>query len=293
MLNNVDCLVTYSEINATPYEIPFMFWVDDEIAVYVASENRERVKLEHGSANGYRIVKYSTLKYVQLKNPGYWGQYNRLIIERNVRAVQQSKYQNGAPINGPVIEYSFDRLTAMIQELQEKTSRQISLPVLENAEGVNLEIPSKDARGDSILCFSQDGTKMFSYSLEEFRAVKRSYDNLEQEIIQIMGRMHNAIETVEDLTAKVDVVRVDIKDSNGNVFRKGMVNNTLTAIVIKNKIDITDELDESAFCWKRNSGNEYADNIWALQPKANGHKTIHLNNADCDGRTVFTCEVEI
>lgn len=84
-----------------------------------------------------------------------------------------------------------------------------------------------------------------------------------------------------------------IESTNGNIFRPTNINTILSCRVYKNLKEITDELDDSCFYWVRNTGNTDADTSWGNQEKARGHKTITITTADCNGRTVFNCEVDI
>lgn len=85
----------------------------------------------------------------------------------------------------------------------------------------------------------------------------------------------------------------EIRSSNGSVFRYDNISTTLECRVLRNTEDITDELPDSSFMWKRNSGNPVEDERWNTSSKAIAHKTIEIGPEDCIGRTVFLCEVEI
>lgn len=87
---------------------------------------------------------------------------------------------------------------------------------------------------------------------------------------------------------------ITILSSNGNTFRINQsVETTLAVQVLKNGIDITDTMEDYRFNWKRNSGNETADNRWNSLAKANSTKTVDITKNDCLGRTVFSCEVDL
>lgn len=85
----------------------------------------------------------------------------------------------------------------------------------------------------------------------------------------------------------------EIISSNGSIFRVPNINTTLSCIVLKNTHDITQELSDSAFTWKRKSSDPIDDERWNTSSKAIGHKSVQITNQDCIGRTVFFCEVTI
>lgn len=97
-----------------------------------------------------------------------------------------------------------------------------------------------------------------------------------------------SISDVEGLSYSVYIL-----SSNGNIFRPTSINTTLSCQVLQNDDDITAELDAWRFNWKRNTGNTALDEQWNTSSKAIGKKSIDITTADCIGRTVFTCEVEI
>lgn len=88
-------------------------------------------------------------------------------------------------------------------------------------------------------------------------------------------------------------ISVNIISSNGSTFRMSEIDTVLQCQVLCNGEDITDSLDDSAFRWIRNTGNTAEDERWNTSSKALFHKTLSVTPADCMGRTVFACEVEI
>jgi hypothetical protein len=86
---------------------------------------------------------------------------------------------------------------------------------------------------------------------------------------------------------------VSIESSNGSVFRTGQAETILSCRVHRNTEEITDELDASLFRWKRSSTDAAGDERWGTSSKAIAHKSIEINSADCVGRTVFFCEIDL
>lgn len=88
---------------------------------------------------------------------------------------------------------------------------------------------------------------------------------------------------------------VVIESSNGNIFRLGSIDTKLTCKVYFNNKDITDELDDSKFTWRRvsSSPDSMEDERWNTSRKALFHKFVDITPEDCIGRTVFFCDVDI
>lgn len=86
---------------------------------------------------------------------------------------------------------------------------------------------------------------------------------------------------------------VVIESSNGNIFRPTNIKTTLSCRVYANDEEITENIIESKFNWKRSTGNSIEDAKWNTSSKAIGHRSVEINTSDCLGRTVFNCEVEI
>lgn len=106
----------------------------------------------------------------------------------------------------------------------------------------------------------------------------------EQELVKKIGKVFNGKSNYE----------VQIYSSNGNAFHTGKANTTLSAYVFRGSKDVTDQIDENRFSWKRVSqAGSIADNIWSTSAKAFGKKSVHITPVDSIGRTVFSCDVLI
>lgn len=86
---------------------------------------------------------------------------------------------------------------------------------------------------------------------------------------------------------------VSIESSNGSVFRPGQADTTLTCRVFCNTDEITPTLDAARFRWVRLSADPIDDGRWNTSSKAIAHKSVEIKNADCVGRTVFFCEIDL
>jgi len=86
---------------------------------------------------------------------------------------------------------------------------------------------------------------------------------------------------------------VSIQSSNGSIFRPGQADTILTCRVYQNTTEITEGLDVSRFQWKRLSADVVDDGRWNTSSKAIAHKSVEIKSADCVGRTVFFCEIDL
>jgi hypothetical protein len=86
---------------------------------------------------------------------------------------------------------------------------------------------------------------------------------------------------------------VSIESSNGSVFRPGQADTTLSCRIFRNTVEITEALDASRFRWERLSADGEDDGRWNTSTKAIGHKSIEIKSADCVGRTVFSCGIDL
>ena len=76
-----------------------------------------------------------------------------------------------------------------------------------------------------------------------------------------------------------------IESSNGNVFKNGDIETTLTAIVRKGNEDITDQFTDTQFSWTRVSKDPEGDVAWN---EAHKHtKTVAITNKDVYAKAVF------
>ncbi|MEA4866113.1 MAG: hypothetical protein VB088_12045, partial [Sphaerochaeta sp.] len=86
---------------------------------------------------------------------------------------------------------------------------------------------------------------------------------------------------------------VSIQSSNGSIFRPEQVDTILTCHVYQNTKEVTEALEASRFRWRRVSSDQADDLRWNTSSKAIGHKCITVTPADCTGRTVFFCEIDL
>ena len=142
----------YSE-GIRQYDFAFPFWDRAQIEVWVTVNGKDKLvdrfnyTVSEPAENGGSIT----------LNANYTEEgATTLTIVRNVPLLQESDYRNGSPIDAENIEKSFDSITAMVQQVDEKLSRTVSLPISET--GSNYTMPTRAERAGKVLGFTEDGT---------------------------------------------------------------------------------------------------------------------------------------
>ncbi|MEK1828996.1 hypothetical protein AAAC51_07555 [Priestia megaterium] len=82
---------------------------------------------------------------------------------------------------------------------------------------------------------------------------------------------------------------VEVISSNGNIFRRGEIQTTLSALVKNGAEYITDEIPASRFVWKRVSMDDEGDQIWDAAHI--GKKEVVITKDDIYQRATFLCQV--
>ena len=121
-----------------------------------------------------------------------------------------------------------------------------------------------------------------------------SYWNLETG--EVMLRAYATTESVEETNTRIDEIneqkmyRLVITSSNGNIFKNGNINTTLTATVFSWDDNITDTLDSNQFIWTRVSDDAEADKAWN-SAHFGGAKSIEITSDDVNVRATFFCDL--
>jgi hypothetical protein len=121
-----------------------------------------------------------------------------------------------------------------------------------------------------------------------------SYWNLETG--EVVLRAYATTEKVEETNSRIDEInaqkmyRLVISSSNGNIFKNGNIQTTLTATVFSWDENITDTLDHNQFIWTRVSDDAEADALWN-SAHFGGAKSIEITSADVDVRATFFCDL--
>lgn len=129
----------------------------------------------------------------------------------------------------------------------------------------------------------------------QYQGVGISVFNLEESTyLEVLARAKN--ESIGPAGPKGEdgqAISLFIESSNGSTFRVGQVDTTLFCRVYNGSEEITESLDASLFQWKRVSDDPAGDERWSTSSKAIGHKQVLIKTEDCNGRTVFFCEVDL
>jgi len=121
-----------------------------------------------------------------------------------------------------------------------------------------------------------------------------SYWNLETG--EVVLRAYATTEKVEETNSRIDEIneqkmyRLVISSSNGNIFKNGNIETTLTATVFSWDENITDTLDPNQFVWTRVSDDAEADKEWN-DKHYGGSKSIDITKEDVNIRATFFCDL--
>lgn len=83
---------------------------------------------------------------------------------------------------------------------------------------------------------------------------------------------------------------VEIISVNGNIFKNGVIDTILIAVVKKGSDDITNITPEDRFIWTRSSEDKEEDEIWNKK-YIGGRKNIHITHNDVKNKATFTCQI--
>ena len=97
--------------------------------------------------------------------------------------------------------------------------------------------------------------------------------------------------TINKLYDGDDAYSLYIESSNGQVFKNGIGQTTLTAYVFKAGEDITDKINPSGFSWTRTSKDAEADAEWNSIPRIG--RTLEITGDDVYSKAVFDCYVDL
>jgi len=113
---------------------------------------------------------------------------------------------------------------------------------------------------------------------------------------EVVLKAYATTETVEETNSRIDEIneqkmyRLVISSSNGNIFKNGNIQTTLTATVFSWDENITDTLDPNQFLWTRVSDDAEADAEWNAAHYG-GTKSIEITSDDVDVRATFFCDL--
>lgn len=83
---------------------------------------------------------------------------------------------------------------------------------------------------------------------------------------------------------------VDIISANGLLFKNGVIQTTLTAVVYQGEENVTDKLDANQFKWTKINADGTLDTTWN-NIHAGGTKSITVTSEDIYRRATFNCDI--
>ena len=102
----------------------------------------------------------------------------------------------------------------------------------------------------------------------------------------VLGEQTQKIEEIETKR----MLRLEIRSTNGNIFKNGDIETQLYAIVYNWDEDITDTLDENQYIWTRKSKDTEADTKWN-NAHFGGARSITVTTEDVSARATFYCDL--
>lgn len=121
-----------------------------------------------------------------------------------------------------------------------------------------------------------------------------SYWNLDTG--EVVLRAYATVSSVEEANERIDEIngqkmyRLVITSSNGNIFKNGAIQTTLSAVVYSWDKNITDTLDPNQFLWTRVSDDPVSDREWNDRHYG-GTKTVEITKDDVYVRATFFCDL--
>ena len=159
MLRSAQNICRYVYVDSVrTYEIPFPYWSKTDIsAVLTVNGNDQPLSTDSYTVSEPGDYGILTINSDFVAPAGT----SKLTIVRTVSIVQDMDYRNGDPINADNIEESLDALTAMLQQIDEKTARTVQLPVSEDAQ--TYVMPGTNERKGKVLGFDENGENFKAY----------------------------------------------------------------------------------------------------------------------------------
>lgn len=87
-----------------------------------------------------------------------------------------------------------------------------------------------------------------------------------------------------------DVYKVELIATNGSVFKNGLINTAIKAVVYKGSDDVTSEIDAGRFRWTRVSLDTIGDKEWNDR-HFGGVKEVQITRNDVDRKATFMCDI--
>lgn len=146
------------------------------------------------------------------------------------------------------------------------------------AEGLSVSINDAVMRLNTDMSLELDTAGITSEVIDELNGMTSRF---EQTAAEVIIRVEEKI--MENIGFQVQIV-----SSNGNIFKNGQIETTLSVVLMVAREDMTNEYDEACFRWTRKSSDSEGDRIWNMV-NSTGQKSIDISGDDVVGRATFFC----
>lgn len=115
----------------------------------------------------------------------------------------------------------------------------------------------------------------------------------EKAVVVVTAFVNNkeVTKTEATLINLVEPIELQVRASNGNVFKNGVVSTSLTATLWRGDKEIDKDGTEFSYVWKKVNSDETPDEHWN-QSHSYSQKSIRITNADVFRRATFLCEIQ-
>lgn len=115
----------------------------------------------------------------------------------------------------------------------------------------------------------------------------------EKAVVVVTAFVNNkeVAKTEATLINLVEPIELQVRASNGNVFKNGVVSTSLTATLWRGDKEIDKDGTEFSYVWKKINSDETPDEHWNAD-HSYSQKSIRITEADVFRRATFSCEVQ-
>lgn len=115
----------------------------------------------------------------------------------------------------------------------------------------------------------------------------------EKAVVVVTAFVNNkeVAKTEATLINLVEPIELQVRASNGNIFKNGVVSTSLTATLWRGDKEIDKDGTEFSYVWKKVNSDETPDENWN-QDHSYSQKSIRITEADVFRRATFSCEVQ-
>lgn len=115
----------------------------------------------------------------------------------------------------------------------------------------------------------------------------------EKAVVVVTAFVNNkeVAKTEATLINLVEPIELQVRASNGNIFKNGVVSTSLTATLWRGNKEIDKDGTEFSYIWKKINSDETPDEHWNAD-HSYSQKSIRITEADVFRRATFSCEVQ-